>query len=492
MLMSRVLLRPPKVKAGSWTAANAHRPGHMQRPLMSQSASQGHYETDDGTYVFTRGSVHDVAKQILAKRRAEQEAFFVCDVRDIAKKVDLWRQCLPRIMPFYAIKACRDPIVLNVLNSHGVSFDCSNKGEISAVLNMGVDPDRIVYANTIKSVSDLKFAQQNGVTFMTFDSAEELVKIKDKRARLLLRIEADETGSQHSFNSKFGCSFDEAKRILQEARRSGSNVVGLSFHVGCAYQDPVIFARTIERAKAIFDMASSMGNTMRVLDVGGGFPGGLRIREKFFEVCEAIRLATDLHFPVSSGVQIIAEPGQFFVTSAYALVVQVIGKRHREVVLDGWSQTQQDVFINESRDNCVSRNLYDYLDVKIWPLKEPLERQRDVPTTVWGGTCNPVDCIERKPLFTVNVGEWLLMDNIGAYSLSRASGFNGLPYPAVHYIAPQENVSALLRILNASPLRSGFGQPEGVLKRSLLTQWRSEAAGCDEQANAVPVAALPC
>ncbi|KAL3219922.1 hypothetical protein MRX96_005674 [Rhipicephalus microplus] len=481
MLMSRLLLQSPKLKATPWTAASVHTPGLLQRPLMSLSVSQGHYETDDGTYVFTRGSVHDVAKQILAERPAEQEAFFVCDVRDIAKKVDLWRQCLPRIMPFYAIKSCRDPIVLNVLNSHGVGFDCSNKAMtevhrfqrvLSAVLNMGVNPDRIVYANTIKSVSDLEFAQQNGVRLMTFDSAEELTKIKDKRARLLLRIEADETGSQHSFNS--------------------NNVVGLSFHVGCAYQDPVIFARTIERAKAIFDMASSIGNTMSVLDVGGGFPGGLRIREKFLEVCDAIRLATDLHFPVSSGVQLLAEPGQFFVTSAYALIVQVIGKRHRDVTADGVKKVQQDVFINESRDNCVSRNLYDYLDVKIWPLQEPLERPRGVPTTVWGGTCNPVDCIERKPLFHVNVGEWLLMDNIGAYSLSRASGFNGLPYPAVHYIAPQENVSALLDILNVSPLRSGYGQPEGVLKRSLLTRWRSEAAGCDEQSNLAPAAALPC
>ncbi|XP_075537606.1 ornithine decarboxylase-like [Dermacentor variabilis] len=492
MLMSRVLLRRPKLKVGSWTAANARTSAPSQHHLMSQNASQAPYVTDDGTYVFNQGSTHDVARQILAKRRADDEAFFVCDVRDIAKKVDIWRQYLPRIMPFYAMKACRDPIVLDVLNRHGVNFDCSNKGELSAVLNMGVSPDHIVYANTVKGSSDLKFAQQHGVTLMTFDSVEELAKIEDKGARLLLRIEADETGSQHSFNSKFGCSFNEAKKILREARNNGTNVVGLSFHVGCAYQDPVIFTRTIERAKAIFDLASNMGNEMSVLDVGGGFPGGLRIRDKFLEVCEAIRLATDFHFPESSGVQLISEPGQFFITSAYALVVQVIGKKRREIVTDGKSQTHQVVFINESRDNCISRNLYDYLDVKIWPLQEPFERPRDVPTTVWGGTCNPVDCIERKPLFQVNVGEWLLMDNIGAYSLSRASGFNGLPFPKVHYIAPHENASAVRRILDASPLRSGFGQPEGALKRSLLAQWRCEAAGCDEAASMAPAAALPC
>ncbi|XP_075747317.1 ornithine decarboxylase-like isoform X3 [Rhipicephalus microplus] len=353
-------------------------------------------------------------------------------------------------------------------------------------------PRRSTSGDSAFQESCLSMPSKPAETQLSSTFSTVMVSASTALTRLLLRIEADETGSQHSFNSKFGCSFDEAKRILQEARNCGSKVVGLSFHVGCAYQDPVIFARTIERAKAIFDMASSIGNTMSVLDVGGGFPGGLRIREKFLEVCEAIRLATDLHFPVSSGVQLLAEPGQFFVTSAYALIVQVIGKRHRDVTADGVKKVQQDVFINESRDNCVSRNLYDYLDVKIWPLQEPLERPCGVPTTVWGGTCNPVDCIERKPLFHVNVGEWLLMDNIGAYSLSRASGFNGLPYPAVHYIAPQENVSALLDILNVSPLRSGYGQPEGVLKRSLLTRWRSEATGCDEQSNLAPAAALPC
>ncbi|KAK8763450.1 hypothetical protein V5799_033936 [Amblyomma americanum] len=78
-----------------------------------------------------------------------------------------------------------------------------------------------------------------------------------------------------------------------------------------------------------------MGIDMSVLDIGGGLPGGLRKRDKFLEVCESIRLGTDVHFPETSGVQLIAEPGQFFVTSAYALVTQVIGKRRRDVLVDG-------------------------------------------------------------------------------------------------------------------------------------------------------------
>ncbi|XP_072142242.1 ornithine decarboxylase-like [Dermacentor andersoni] len=348
-------------------------------------------------------------------KHTEPDAFFLCDLRDIANKVNLWRECLPRVVPYYAIKSCRDPVVLNILNNLGVSFDCTNKLEMTAVLNMGVSPDRIVLASTVKDPRDIEFALKHKVTFMTFDSVEELSKVEGKNVR---------------------------------------------FHVGSAYEFSEIFHNTIEKAKAVFDLAKSMGIHMTVLNVGGGFPGGLRKVEKFIkicfnlcsefmqevfsspddisqvmkflwswrtrmmitsvcmQVCENIRSATDLHFPASSGVKIIAEPGQFFITSCYVLVVQVIGKRHRDILVDGISQPHQDVFINESRNNCVSRPLYDFLDVRYWPLEEPLERAHNQLTTVWGGTCDPMDCLDNaKPLFDVRVGEWLLMDNIDAFHI---------------------------------------------------------------------------
>ena len=50
--------------------------------------------------------------------------------------------------------------------------------EIEKVLALGVDPSRIVYANSIKQTSFIKYSAQNGVDLMTFDNEEELVKIK--------------------------------------------------------------------------------------------------------------------------------------------------------------------------------------------------------------------------------------------------------------------------------------------------------------------------
>ncbi|KAM7305542.1 ornithine decarboxylase [Ixodes scapularis] len=324
---------------------------------------------------------------------------------------------------------------------------------------MGVDPNRIVLANTAKCTSDLRFAEQHGVALMTVDSEEELYKIKDPEARLMLRITTNEAGSQMTMNTKYGCTVEEAKTVLRTAQRLGLNVVGVSFHVGCAFKHPEIFAFTIESAKAVFDVGSEFGFKMSLLDIGGGFPGGLRKHDTFLKVCEAVRLSINRHFPESSGVRVIAEPGQFFVTSAFTLVTKVVGKRKRDIVFDGFSYAHEDVFINEGKFNSIPRGMFQYLDVTFRPLDPPYDRPRNVLTTVWSTSGSPLDRVRDKDLlFDVAVDEWLLMDNMGAYSLVLTCGFNGSGFPPVKYIASAASASRVQAALDSSAVSTGYGQ----------------------------------
>ncbi|EDV18675.1 uncharacterized protein TRIADDRAFT_9870, partial [Trichoplax adhaerens] len=54
-----------------------------------------------------------------------------------------------------AMKCNNDPVLLRTLINLGVSFDCASLGEIQSIINAGVNPDRIIYANTIKAISHL-------------------------------------------------------------------------------------------------------------------------------------------------------------------------------------------------------------------------------------------------------------------------------------------------------------------------------------------------
>jgi len=44
---------------------------------------------------------------------------------------------------------------------------------------LNISSDRIIFANPVKIVSHLKYAEKNGVKKMTFDNARELYKIKE-------------------------------------------------------------------------------------------------------------------------------------------------------------------------------------------------------------------------------------------------------------------------------------------------------------------------
>lgn len=408
------------------------------------------------TSVFTEVDVPDIAREVI-KNQETDDAFFICDLSDLEYKVKLWSRELPRVTPYFAMKSCPDPIVLRTLNRLGVNFDCSNKVEMEAVLEMGVTPSRIVYANTYKCSSHLRYALEHGVTLMTFDTAEELSKITDKSTRLLLRIVANDYGSRLSFNDRFGCDLDNAEALLQLARNMSLNVVGISFHVGSSYHHSEIFLHSIAEAKFLFEIGENLGFQMTVLDIGGGFPGGLRDIRRFLEVSKTVRSSIDQYFPENRGYQIIAEPGQFLVSSAFTLVTKVIAIRKSTIHGDGSMLRHQDVIINESIYNCISRDLYKFLDVMIHPLNPPYDRSRDVKSTLWGASCSPLDCIAKELyLFDVNVDDWLLMDNMGAYSIAFASGFNGLGFPTVMYTAPSTIAPSVRQILESLNRRQGI------------------------------------
>ena len=67
----------------------------------------------------------------------------------------------------------------------GLGFDCASKHEINLVknslkgnVNKTALNNRIIFANTIKTVSDLRYAKSIGIKMLTFDNIHELIKIK--------------------------------------------------------------------------------------------------------------------------------------------------------------------------------------------------------------------------------------------------------------------------------------------------------------------------
>lgn len=128
-----------------------------------------------------------------------------------------------------AIKCNPDPLVSRLLASLGCGFDCASKAEIQQVLDLGVEPSRIIYANPCKQASFIRYAEKQNVAKMTFDNAEELYKIKAlyPTAQVVLRILTDDSKALCQLGLKFGAPMDRVAPLLQLAKDLELDVIGI-------------------------------------------------------------------------------------------------------------------------------------------------------------------------------------------------------------------------------------------------------------------------
>ncbi|KAK8633756.1 hypothetical protein V6N13_014594 [Hibiscus sabdariffa] len=269
------------------------------------------------------------------EKQQETDPFYVLDMGAIRSLVNTWFHNLPMVQPFYAVKCNPNPAFLKEMAALGTGFDCASLAEMETILSLGVSPDRIVFANTCKPESHIKYAAKVGVNLTTFDSKCELEKIKrcHPKCALLIRIKVPETSdATFKFGSKFGALPDEIVPLLRAAQAAKLQVNGVSFHIGSRASNFHAFEDAIQVAKTTFNTAARLGlPKMHVLNIGGGFTSG----PKFTEASSAVKVALQKYFPnepPNEGLKIMAEPGRFFANSSFTLATSIIGKRIRSGV----------------------------------------------------------------------------------------------------------------------------------------------------------------
>jgi len=367
----------------------------------------------------------------------KEDAFFTCDVGDVLKKWKIFRKLLPQVQPFYAVKCNPDKVVLKLLDNLGVNFDCASKGEIERILTMGVSPERIIFANPCKQTSHIKYACKAGVKMMTFDNKLELHKIQQHHpnSELIIRIKVDDSKSLCKFGIKYGVDPSDAAMLLTEARNLGLNVVGVSFHVGSGCYDASLFYNAVKSAKMVFDKGSEVGYNFKVLDIGGGFPGTDVEDISFEDTVREISNGLAEFFPVGCGVKIIAEPGRYFVASAFTLVTSITSVREiacekSKGIPEGFMYYLNDGVYGSF--NCI---MFDHQHPVPYALKQPSASTHIFKCSIWGPTCDSLDCISKSSnLPQLSIGDRICFDNMGAYTLAAASQFNGFKNPIVYYM----------------------------------------------------------
>jgi len=352
--------------------------------------------------------------------------FIIYNQKNIINKISQWHTLLPNVKPYYALKCNPDKNIIKLVNSYNINFDCASKNEIKQIITQNIDPSRIIFANPIKMINHIDYAYKNNVDLMTFDSYEELKKISyyHKNARLIIRIKVDDSKSILKFNSKFGVALNDCYKLLKYAHDLQLNVVGVSFHVGSRCSDNNVYYNALNATRQVYNMALSLDYKLGIIDIGGGFPGSNDI--EFTNMAHTISRGINDHFK-NIKINFIAEPGRYFVESAYILVAQVIGKK---IIVEN-NQKKIIYYISEGIYGAFNNIITDHYKPEILTLS----KKEKYLSTVFGPTCDSFDCIGQDILLPeLEINDILYVKNMGAYTTSCATSFNGFKPAKVKYI----------------------------------------------------------
>eukprot|EP00123_Amoebidium_parasiticum_P019353 comp24696_c0_seq1/m.46840 comp24696_c0_seq1/g.46840 ORF comp24696_c0_seq1/g.46840 comp24696_c0_seq1/m.46840 type:complete len:479 (-) comp24696_c0_seq1:414-1850(-) len=457
---------------------------------------------------------HEVSRKLLMEKVLEDtyasDALYMVDLGEVVRQHQRWQALLPGVEAFYAVKCNSDPAILRTLAALGCGFDCASKAEIVTMMGMGVKADDIIYANPCKAIPYLRYASEVGVRMVTFDNEAELYKIAQflPNAKLVLRILTDDSHSVCALGTKFGAKPDRVAPLLHTAHSLGLNVIGVSFHCGSGCYSSEAFRDAVFRARSAFNIGAEIGFKFDFLDLGGGFPGTDDAAISFPEIAGVLREALAIHFPPGCGVRMIAEPGRYFASACHKMATNIIAKRTvapskttvgfmdntdsgvetassdvESIDSEGEEETispasEDDISLAKPRFmyyvsdgvygafNCV---LYDHAlphaqtfyrhprgqnMVKAPMYTRDNQTEEEFEASIWGPTCDSMDCITKDArLPELDVGDWLLFEDMGAYTKAAATTFNGMQLARSYYINTEyANCAVVSKALNGLAL----------------------------------------
>jgi len=333
---------------------------------------------------------------------------------------------LPEVAIHYATKCNPDARILGRLHTAGSGFEIASYSELQTLTSLGVRADEVIFSSPVKPWTQIREAARAGVWRFAFDSATELDKLAAHApgAAVYVRLATGSPGSKVPSEGKFGVAGGQAVELMQTARSLGLHPYGIAYHVGSQMTDPRAWEDATRRAAAVLRALQARGITLRMLNIGGGFPA--RYTDPVPDLAEygaCIRQAVARHLPYP--IQLSAEPGRALVAEAGVLVATVIGTAERAG--NSWLHLDVGAF-NGMMETLLTQNRLAY------PLADSRATDERCVYHITGPTCDSQDTMFLGVSLSRGLvpGDQVYIYTAGAYTTCYASTFNGFSAPTTH------------------------------------------------------------
>lgn len=183
----------------------------------------------------------------------------------------------------YALKANVNDPVLKFIKDKGFGADCVSGNEVRKAVEMGFDPNKIVFAGVGKSDDEMEYALKQDIFCFNVESLPELDVLNglalkmNKVARIALRINPNVNAYTHHYittgleENKFGINNWELEEVLRKLPLlEGLSLEGLHFHIGSQISDLNVFKSLCIKVNEFVQWFASKNIHFSHVNVGGG------------------------------------------------------------------------------------------------------------------------------------------------------------------------------------------------------------------------------
>lgn len=357
--------------------------------------------------------------------------FFLFSKKKIINNFQIFKKLFPKSLIHYAMKANSEPEVLQTLATVGCGFEVASVYELNLLKKIKVPPEKIIYGTSVKPAAHIKEFVEYGVDRFAADSFSELEKLASvaPRAYIYIRTIANDAGSVFKFSEKFGTDPASIIPLFVRAKELGLHPYGISFHVGSQASDPKAWANVLVALRSIIQDLKEMGIILEILNLGGGYPCNYASSVYVPTLKEISNYTLKEYKKLPYPLQLILEPGRGIIANTGIAVASVIARVERRG--NTW------LFL----DIGVYNGLFETMAYQ-GSTRYPVTSMRQAGNSgeslfeLAGPTGDSPDVITREALLPTDmqIGDKLIFHNVGAYSLTVTSQFNGFPKPDVYFI----------------------------------------------------------
>jgi ornithine decarboxylase len=353
---------------------------------------------------------------------------------EIKKSVSFFKENFPgRIL--YAVKTNPNEKIIKQIIANGVNeFDVASLNEIKLINKISPEA-KLHFMHTIKSKESIASAYNDyNVKSFSLDSKDELRKILDstnqaKDLELFVRIAISNEHAEIDLSRKFGSLPSEALGLVRLCKQHAKKL-GISFHVGSQCMHKISYSKGIKEIGNIIKKTKIIPDT---INVGGGFPSiypDLNPEPLLNYMMEIKKELNNLK--LDKLPEIICEPGRAIVAESGSTIVKVIlRKKNNLYINDGTYGSLFDAgapnFVLPSKMITEGR----------------VQSKKLTAFSFFGPTCDGLDYMKGPFLLPNNIkeGDYIELGQLGAYSLTFRTNFNGFYSNEIHELSDKPIMS---------------------------------------------------